>query len=92
MSICKNILCNITRKAVESVTKSTATKSNIESVATEFAYPNIGTLQKDVSGAFSKNIQEMEKFSQTEMPKVLESQNTVMETLEQLSKNIKSML
>ena len=53
---------------------------------------DIVSLQKSVSEALSKNIGELEKYAKTELPQTISSQKSALEGLEQLSKNIKSML
>ena len=82
MSICKNILCNIT--------------SNITRKATDKAVvaipPRIEAMQASVNKAFSKNLAELEKFAQTELPQTIKDHKVALEGLEQLSKNIKSVI
>ncbi len=82
MNIAKTILGTVSPKTV--VKTAEKTKSFLPS--------DIGSVQKSVSEAFSKNIAELEKFAKTELPQAITSQKSAIEGLEQLSKNIKSML
>ncbi len=78
MSICKNILCNITGKA---------TGKAVVAIP-----PSIEAIQASANQAFSKNLAELEKFAQTELPQTIKDHKAALEGLEQLSKNIKSMI
>lgn len=82
MNIGKAILGNLSKKTVSK----TAEKAAVSLPA------DIVSLQKSVSEALSKNIDELEKYAKTELPQTISSQKTALEGLEQLSKNIKSML
>ena len=82
MNIGKTILGNLSKKTVSKTAEKTA--ASVPS--------DIASVQKSVSEALSKNIAELEKFAQTELPQTLSSQKSALEGLEQLSKNIKSMI
>ncbi len=82
MNIGKAILGNLSKKTVSK----TAEKVAVSLPA------DIVSLQKSVSEALSKNIGELEKYAKTELPQTISSQKSALEGLEQLSKNIKSML
>ncbi len=82
MNIGKSILGNLSKKTVAKTAGKAA--SSLSS--------DMASVQKSVSEALSKNIAELEKFAQTELPQTLSSQKAAIEGLEQLSKNIKSMI
>lgn len=54
--------------------------------------PQMTAMQKAAKDAFSKNLESLEKFAQTELPQTMASQKSALEGLEQLAKNVKSML
>ena len=74
----------------ENLSKKTVIKTAEKSAVTTPS--NIDLVQKSVKEALSKNIAELEKYSQTELPQTIASQKSALDGLEQLSKNIKSML
>lgn len=82
MNIGKSILGNLSKKTV----------AKTDGKAASSLSSDMASVQKSVSEALSKNIAELEKFAQTELPQTLSSQKAAIEGLEQLSKNIKSML
>ena len=82
MNIGKSILGNLSKKTVAKTAGKAA--SSLSS--------DMASVQKSVSEALSKNIAELEKFAKTELPQTITSQKSAIEGLEQLSKNIKSMI
>lgn len=78
MNIAKKILGNIAKKSVQQPVMSVT--------------PQMTAVQNAARDAFSKNIAELKKFSQTELPQTVANQKTAFEGLEQLAKNVKSML
>ncbi len=81
---------NIGKAILENLSKKTVIKTAEKTAVTKPS--NIDLVQKSVKEALSKNIAELEKYSQTELPQTIASQKSALEGLEQLSKNIKSML
>lgn len=54
--------------------------------------PQIMVTKKAIEDSLSKNLSELENFTQSQMPQINASHSAALEGLEQLSKNIRSML
>lgn len=77
MSIVGNILGNVSKKSAQ--------------VSTD-VHPQMIAAQKAAKDALLKNLAELEKFTQSQMPQITAVHKAGLEGLNQLSNNVKSML